>query len=72
MHKMEFHQAYCKDLLNRILMKVISYFPSFILLPMYFRTLHIFLKNLNQKMDFENRKRSNSVGLRIRPTTLRD
>jgi hypothetical protein len=29
MHKIEFDQAYCKDLLNRILMKVISYFSKF-------------------------------------------
>jgi hypothetical protein len=44
MHKIEFDQAYCKVLLNRILMKVISYFPNFILLPMYFRTLYVFLE----------------------------
>jgi hypothetical protein len=29
MHKIEFDQAYCKDLLNRILMKVILYFSKF-------------------------------------------
>jgi hypothetical protein len=29
MHKMEFGQAYCKDLLNRILMKFILYFSKF-------------------------------------------
>jgi hypothetical protein len=29
MQKMKFGQAYCKDQLNRILMKVISYFSKF-------------------------------------------
>jgi hypothetical protein len=44
MHKMEFGQAYCKDLLNRILMKFISFFPSFIVFSRYFRILIEFLK----------------------------
>jgi hypothetical protein len=43
-HKIQFDQAYCKNLLNRILMKVIRIFPNFILLPMYFRTLYVFLE----------------------------
>jgi hypothetical protein len=29
MHKKEFGQAYCKDLLNRILWKLILYFSEF-------------------------------------------
>jgi hypothetical protein len=40
MHKMEFGQAYCKDLLNSILMKGISYFSSFIVFSRYFRSLN--------------------------------
>jgi hypothetical protein len=40
MHKMEFGQAYCKDLLKRILKKFISYFSEF-----YF----VFFKFLNLK-----------------------
>jgi hypothetical protein len=44
MHKMEIGHTYCKDLLNRILMKVILYFPSFIVFSRYFRSLIEFLK----------------------------
>jgi hypothetical protein len=41
--KWEFGQAYCKDLLNRILMKFIVYFLSFILFSMNFKILYGFL-----------------------------
>jgi hypothetical protein len=44
MPKMEFGQAYCQDLLRRVLRKLILYFPSFILFYMDFRTLYDFLK----------------------------
>jgi hypothetical protein len=44
MHKMEFGQAYYKDLLNRILMEFISYFPSFVVFSRYFRSLIKFME----------------------------
>jgi hypothetical protein len=44
MQKMEFGQAYCKDLINRILIKFILYFPSFIVFLRYFRILIEFLE----------------------------
>jgi hypothetical protein len=46
MHKMEFGQAYCQDLVKRILRKFIIYFLSFSLFSMHFRNLHEFLENL--------------------------
>jgi hypothetical protein len=44
MHKMEFGQSYCQDLLRRIIRKFILYFPHFILFSIDFRTLYDFLE----------------------------
>jgi hypothetical protein len=49
MHKCRLGQAYCKDILTRILYKFISHFSNFIPFSMYFRTLHHFLKIFKRK-----------------------
>jgi hypothetical protein len=48
MHKMPFGQAYCQDILTKIIKKFISYFLSFISFSMYFRILYEFLKSLKE------------------------
>jgi hypothetical protein len=49
MPKMKFGQAYCQDLLRRIISKFILYFPSFILFSIDFRILNGFFVILTQK-----------------------
>jgi hypothetical protein len=48
---MKFDQAYCQDLLTKILQKFISYFPSFILFSMHFRILNEFLQFINENQN---------------------
>jgi hypothetical protein len=49
MHKIEFGQVYCLDLLDRIIRKFIFNFFIFILFSMYFRNLNKFLEILHWK-----------------------
>jgi hypothetical protein len=44
MHKMEFDQSYCQDLVTSILQKFTVYFLRFILFSMNFRILNEFMK----------------------------
>jgi hypothetical protein len=48
-HKMEFGQVSRKDLVKRIIRKIILYFSVFSLFSMHFGSLHEFLENLNGK-----------------------
>jgi hypothetical protein len=63
MHKMQFGQAYCQDILTKIIKKFISYFLSFISFSTYFRSLYEFQKFLKENEKTENR--STVLGWRL-------